>query len=426
MRRELVELLKSEVKPAMGCTEPVAVTLAVAKARSIGNHTSIDSMDIEVSANIFKNGLSVGIPKSDEVGILVAAAIGAVGGDPLLELKIYESINEDHIYEGKKILKKINLKIADTDEKIYIRVIINSKVGTQIITSEVIIQGMHNHFAYIKENNNILKPWTPYINNKSGFDISSLTIATIISEVVDGDIEPIEFLLEGLEMNKKIALAGINSKLGMGVGYSTKKSIEKGILGDDLVNTAMYLTAAASDARMSGISLPVMSSNGSGNNGITAILPILAYKMKNDCSDEQIIKALAISHLINCYIKNEIGRLSALCSCGIAAATGSGAAVTWLMGGNINQISGTIQNMIANLSGMICDGAKNSCALKLATAASTGMNAAIFSMSETVVEPLNGIVGRSVEQSIKNLGILSDKGMSITDSVILNIMQDMI
>lgn len=422
MRIELIELLKREVKPAMGCTEPVAVTLAVAKARVLGEHTAIDRLSVEVSPNIFKNGLSVGIPKSDEVGISIASAIGAVSGDPDLGLKIYESIGEADIEVAKELieLNKISVGIADTKEKVFVRVVMNSP-GKETI---VIISGTHTHFAFASQNSKILFN-IPVKKNVDDFDIRKYSINELISEVENASHEALTFLLDGLQMNKIISEAGQKTRLGLGVGYSTRLAIDKGMMGNDLANKAMCYTASASDARMSGISLPVMSSNGSGNNGLTAILPLLAYKDQYNTCDEKMVKALAISHLLNCYIKSEIGRLSALCSCGISAATGAGAAITWLMNGTREQISGTIQNMIANLSGMICDGAKNSCALKLATAASTGVHAAIWSINDTISLKNDGIVGSSAEESIRNLGVLSQKGMQLTDSTILNIMQNM-
>lgn len=420
MKKALIELLKKEVKPAMGCTEPVAVTLAAAKAREIANYNFYDSIEIEVSANIYKNGLAVGIPKSDAVGIAIAGAIGVVAGDSELSLKIYESIEVEAVDFAKNLLNKVHVSIADLDEKVYVSVTL--KQGNRKTT--VVLQGLHNHFAYIiKEGVVILNE--PLKVKENDFDIRLLSIEEIITTVEEASFEELSFLLEGLEMNKKISELGQKEKLGIGVGFSFKKSVDEGILGDDLVNKSMIYTAAASDARMSGVSFPVMSSNGSGNNGLTAILPILAYKDQKNPSDEALVKALGMSHLLNCYIKAEIGRLSALCSCGISAATGAGAAITWLMGGTHDEISGTISNMIANLSGMICDGAKNSCALKLATAAATGIKASILSMNGTVAPAYDGIIGRNAEESIKNLGILSREGMQLTDETILKTMQGM-
>lgn len=421
MKKELVQLLEAEVKPAMGCTEPVAVTLAVAKARVVANYDTIDHIDVAVSPNIYKNGLSVGIPKSDDVGILKAAAIGAVAGNPDLGLKIFESIH--HINGSADALidnHMISVSIADTDEKIYIKVVLRSKDQS----TTVVIQGMHQHFAYIEKDGQVLLDHH-LKTMASGFDIKTMTIKEILNEVETANHDDISFLMEGIEMNAVVAKAGLEQKLGLGVGYNTKFNMDKGLLGDDLANKAMCYTAAASDARMSGISLPVMSSNGSGNNGLTAILPLYAYHEQFNVSDEKMVKALALSHLINCYIKSEIGRLSALCSCGISAATGAASAITWLMGGDYDAISGTIQNMIANLSGMICDGAKNSCALKLATSASIGVKSALWSLSGTFAAAHDGIIGSSVEESIDNLGVLSREGMQLTDHTILEIMQKM-
>lgn len=420
MRKELVDLLKREVKPAMGCTEPVAVTLAAAKAREISGFTEIDRVDVVVSANIYKNGLAVGIPKSNHVGIPIAAAIGALDGDSSHLLKIYETIKEESTEKAIHMLDKVHVTIADNDEKVYVAVTVYK--GLEKATA--ILQGLHNHFAYLYKNDQVLLE-NPMEERSGGFDIKTLSVAQIVSEVIKADTDHLKFLLDGLEMNSVIAQLGQEEKLGIGVGYNFKKSIDNGMLGNDLANRAMYYTASASDARMSGVSLPVMSSNGSGNNGLTAILPILAYKDQYNPSEDSLIRALAMSHLLNCYIKAEIGRLSALCSCGISAATGAGAAVTWMMGGNLEQIEGTISNMIANLSGMICDGAKNSCALKLATAAATGIKASILAMNGTIAPSCDGIVGRTAEESIKNLGILSRDGMQLTDRTILKTMQNM-
>jgi len=239
------------------------------------------------------------------------------------------------------------------------------------------------------------------------------------------DFKDIEFLLDGVKMNEDMASIGLDQKVGIGVGYGIKKSIEEGLLNDDLINHAMMLTAGASDARMAGIKMPVMSSNGSGNHGLTAILPIVAYNDKFPQTEERLARALAISHLVTGFIKNFTGRLSAVCGCGVAASTGAAAGLSWLMDSTQDQIEGAIENMIADLSGMICDGAKPGCALKLSSAASAAMQSAIIAKQDCLVPSQNGIVGSTVEESIRNLGRVSDKGMSVTDEVILNVMDDM-
>jgi len=426
MRTEIIELLKREVKPAMGCTEPVAVTLACAKAREIAgaNLEDIVNVKVSVSPNIFKNGLGVGIPFCDLVGLDVAAAIGLAGGESELGLEIFESVNCEITKNGRTFMEsgKIQLGVADTDVKVYIAVEIEAKENR----AKVVIEGMHNHYSLIQRNEDIILE-KPFVSESSAevFSIESLTINEILDEVEQSDVSELEFLYEGFEMNGAIALKGLEEKRGMGVGYAIMKEIEEGILCDDLSLSAMYMTAAASDARMSGITLPVMSSNGSGNNGLTAILPLYAYTKYMNNDKEEIVKGLAISHLINCYIKSYIGRLSAVCSCGISAATAAGAAIAWMMTKSRDVIEGTIMNMIGNLSGMICDGAKNGCALKLATAASLAVHSAILSKAEAVINKRTGIVGNDAEESIQNLGELSRRGMQLTDTVILDIMSSM-
>lgn len=425
MQNTILELLQTEVKPAMGCTEPVAITLCAAKARELSKSSDIKRFELELSPNLYKNALGVGIPHSDVLGLDIATAIGLVGGDSELGLKIYESITDSIVEEAKKLLQLTPniVSIADTDEKVLIKVRLLDSIGE----IEVTIKQKHNNIYRIRRYGDLLYQ-ADNIKVEEGSDLATffeLSIRDIVKEVEKMDTEKFEFLLDGIEMNKKISDAGLKSALGAKIGYSIKANVEKGLLSNDLPTKAMYLTAAASDARMSGITLPVMSSNGSGNNGLTAILPLVAYLDGKEVSKEERIKALAISHLINCYIKNEIGRLSALCSCGISAATAASVAITYLDGGSYEQMEGTINNMIGNLSGMICDGAKDGCAMKLATAASTAIYSSFLSMSGAVLKEKNGIVGRTAEESIKNLGKLSSIGMKQTDSTILDIMQEM-
>jgi len=255
--------------------------------------------------------------------------------------------------------------------------------------------------------------------------MDTITIQEIVENVENMNLEDIKFLLDGVTMNMDMAKYGLENEIGIGVGRGIKESMEEGLLGDGIMTEAMLLTAAASDARMGGAKLPVMSSNGSGNHGLTAILPIVAYSLKYPQSDEKLAKSLAISHLVTAYVKNFTGRLSAVCGCGVAASTGASAGIAWLMDGKIDHIYGAIENMIADLSGMICDGAKAGCALKLSSAASAAVQSAVIAKQGYAVPPLNGIVGTKVEQSIQNLGRVSDKGMQITDEIILNVMNDM-
>ena len=423
----LIDLLKSEVKPALGCTEPVAVALACAKARELLKEEIIDC-NVLVSSNVYKNGMCVGIPGTDKLGLKIAASMGLIGGDSEYGLRVLESLDEEQVKIAEYYIDKNIIKIspADTKEKIYIEVELKGKNNTV----KAIIRTKHDNFVYISKNSEVLLNEEAVIQEtcltiEEENLLEKMSIKELIQEIENMELEDIGFLIDGIEMNEKIANYALDKKIGIGVGYGMKKSIEDGLLGDDLINSAMILTAAASDARMAGIKMPVMSSNGSGNHGITAILPIVAYNNKYPQNEEKLAKSLAISHLITAYIKNYTGRLSAVCGCGVAASTGASAAITWLMGGSYEQIEGSIENMIANLSGMICDGAKSGCALKLASAASAAVQSAIIAKYNCIVPPLNGIVGNNVEESIRNLGKVSSQGMTITDETIINIMDDM-
>lgn len=425
LRDEIKYILKSEVLPAMGCTEPVAVALACARAREVLGTFDIDSAEIIVSPNIYKNGLGVGVPNTNEMGLDIAAALGVVGGSSEKSLSLLMDINDFHVAQAHQLINcnKIKLYIGDTEEKIYIE----ARLKSENHSSRVIIQHRHNCFTLIERDGLVLYR---NMDREAGSDKNieafyKARIREIIGAVEEMDYEDIGFLIEGIDMNEEIALEGLDKRLGLGVGYSVRESMKRGLIADDLLNNCMMMTAAGADARMSGLNKTVMSSNGSGNNGLTAILPLAVYRRMYRVKDEKIVRALAISHSINCYIKKQIGRLSALCGCGVAAATGASAAIAWLMGGSCEQIDGTIKNMIGNLSGMICDGAKGSCALKVSTAAGAAVQSAILAVNDSIIPSGTGIIAETAEETIMNLGILSREGMNVTDKVILDIMKKM-
>ncbi|GAA0221349.1 L-cysteine desulfidase family protein [Metaclostridioides mangenotii] len=428
IRAELIDILKAEVKPAVGCTEPVALALACAKAKELLGEEVLEN-EMSVSPNIYKNGMGVGIPGSNRAGLKIAAAMGIIGGHSENGLSVLETLTTEEVEDSEKYMDNnaISISPADTKEKVFIEVSLKGKDHT----AKVIIRTKHDNFTYLERDGEVL------LNNEVDQNASAIssvteeklmdtvTIKELIENIENMDFKDIEFLLDGVKMNEEMASLGLDQKIGIGVGYGIKKSIEDGLLTDDLINHAMMLTAGASDARMAGIKMPVMSSNGSGNHGLTAILPIVAYNDKFPQTEEKLARALAISHLVTGFIKNFTGRLSAVCGCGVAASTGATAGLSWLMDSSQEQIEGAIQNMIADLSGMICDGAKPGCALKLSSAASAAMQSAIIAKQDCLVPSQNGIVGSTVEESIRNLGRVSDKGMSVTDEVILNVMDDM-
>ncbi|WP_122638982.1 MULTISPECIES: L-cysteine desulfidase family protein [unclassified Romboutsia] len=431
IRNNLINILMEEVKPALGCTEPVAVALACAKAKELLGE-EIVSNKILLSPNVYKNGMCVGIPGTDRLGLKISAAMGLLGGHSENGLQVLETLDSTQVKAAEDYMDNnpIDISPLDTDEKVYIEVILKGKNHSV----KVVIRNKHDNFIYLEKDGQIIlnkeelteevKEESITIDKQENI-MDSITIKELVENIEKLNFEDIKFLLDGISMNEEIAKVGLEGKVGIGVGYGMKKSMEEGILGDDLMNQAMMITAAASDARMAGVKMPVMSSNGSGNHGLTAILPIVAYNRKFPKSEEELAKALAISHLVTAYVKNFTGRLSAVCGCGVAASTGATAAISWLMSKDISQIEGAIENMVANLSGMICDGAKAGCALKLASAASAAVQSAIIAKQGCYVPPMNGIVGSRVEQSIKNLGKVSDKGMSTTDKVIIKVMDEM-
>ena len=427
IRNNLIKILIEEVKPALGCTEPVAVALACAKAKELLGEDVV-SNKILLSPNVYKNGMCVGIPGTERLGLKIAAAMGILGGHSENGLQVLETLDENQVKDAENYMDNspIDISPLDTNEKVYIEVTLKGENHT----SKVVIRTKHDNFVYLEKDGEVLLNnekvnTTTQTTFKEENIMDSITIKELVENIEKLNFEDIKFLLDGISMNEEIAEYGLNQKVGIGVGYGMKKSMEEGLLGDDLMNQAMMITAAASDARMAGIKMPVMSSNGSGNHGLTAILPIVAYNRKFPQSEERLAKALAVSHLVTAYVKNFTGRLSAVCGCGVAASTGATAGISWLMSGDIRQIEGAIENMVANLSGMICDGAKAGCALKLASAASAAVQSAIIAKQECYVPPMNGIVGSKVEQSIQNLGKISDKGMSVTDKVIINVMDEM-
>ena len=430
LRTNLIDILKAEVKPAVGCTEPVAVALACAKAKELLGEEVVKNK-ILVSPNVYKNAMCVGIPGTDRLGLKIAVAMGLVGGKSEDGLTLLEGLTKEQVRESERYVDTtpISIEPLDTKEKVVIDVTLEGENNK----SRVIIKTKHDNFVFIQQNDLVLLDQVDGYAEKDEVQteekkeniMDNITIQEIVTNIENMDLEDIKFLLDGIEMNTDMAKYGLENKIGIGVGRGIKESIEEGLLGDGIMTKAMLLTAAASDARMGGAKLPVMSSNGSGNHGLTAILPIVAYAQKYPQSDEKMAKALAISHLITAYVKNFTGRLSAVCGCGVAASTGASAGISWLMDGNINHIYGAIENMIADLSGMICDGAKAGCALKLSSAASAAVQSAVIAKQGYSVPALNGIVGTRVEESIQNLGRVSDKGMQITDEIILNVMNDM-
>lgn len=422
--RLLITLLKAEVIPAMGCTEPGAVALAAAQAGKVLNKP-VDSIEIVVNANIYKNGMAVGIPGTGSTGLEIAAALGAIKQQPEQRLSVLAAVSLEELAGARQLLSEGRVRITVDDDKSNLWICALIKAGAD--WSRVIIADHHTNIISIEHNGEFLyskltDSARETVDNRQILRGGDITIASLITAVEQLPSQELSFLLNGVEMNLAAARLGSTRQLGMGIGNVFAEMQAQGIVADDIINYAKRLTAAAADVRMSGETVPIMSSAGSGNHGITVILPVYAAAERMNCSKERLAQAIAISHLVTIYIKIHTGSLSALCGCAVAAATGASAAITWLLGEDIVKIEAAMKNVIANLTGMICDGGKVGCALKLSTAAAAAVESALLAQRQIIVPSTNGIIASTIEETIRNLGKISNPGMIETDKVILRVM----
>lgn len=410
-RRQIIALVKSEVIPAIGCTEPIAVALCVAKAAEVLNKRP-EKITVLLSANILKNAMGVGIPGTGMIGLPIAVALGALIGKSAYQLEVLKDSTPDAVEAGKRFIeeKRINISLKDDiEEKLYIEVCCEADTDK----ATAIIAGGHTCFTYIMHNGDILldKQTTSCIEEEE--DVLDLTLRKVYDFAMTTSLDDIRFILDTARLNKTAAERSFEGEYGHGLGKILRGTYEHRIMGDSVFSHILSYTSGACDARMAGAMIPVMSNSGSGNQGISATLPVLVYAEENGKSEEELIRALMLSHLTVIYIKQSLGRLSALCGC-VVAATGSSCGITWLMGGTYEQVAYAVQNMIANLTGMICDGAKPSCALKVTTGVSTAVLSAIMAMENRCVTSVEGIIDEDVDQSIRNLTKIGSKGMNLS------------
>ncbi|MDD2491024.1 MAG: L-serine ammonia-lyase, iron-sulfur-dependent, subunit alpha [Bacteroidales bacterium] len=424
----IIELLKREVKPALGCTEPVAVSLAVARASEEIKklQRAIEKIDVEVSANILKNGMGVGVPGTGMVGLHIAAALGVTCGKSEYKLEVLKEIDEVSISNAKKMVTDnlVNISLATTNKKLFIKAVCLS--GNH--KAEVIIEDNHDSITSI-----IFDDKTIFSLDQSGCDINdtkdnknsdnnyALTVERIWEFTNSVNFKEIEFILESEIMNRALSDEGLKNIYGLQVGRTIKDNIHKNIFGEGLLTYSMAVTAAASDARMAGSTLPAMSNSGSGNQGITVTLPVIAASDKLGSTKEELARALILSNLIAIHIKHYLGKLSALCGC-VIASTGASCGIVLLRGGNYKQITYAIKNMIGNITGMVCDGAKVGCALKVASGVSSSVQSSILALDNICISDNDGIIEEDIEKTIRNLGLIGSEGMKHTDNMILDIM----
>ena len=419
-REQIIALIHQEVVPAIGCTEPIAVALCVAKAtEALGKRP--EKIDVQLSANILKNAMGVGIPGTDMIGLPIAVALGALIGKSAYQLEVLKDCTPEAVAEGKRMIDSqiitIGLK-TDIEEKLYIEV--TCEAGTDRATA--IISGGHTKFVYVSRNDEILLDKRTSDAAQAETASVDLNLKKVYDFATTAPLEELTFILEAKRLNKQAAERSFEGNYGHELGKMLRSSgTEQRIMGNNTFTHILSYTSAACDARMAGAMIPVMSNSGSGNQGIAATLPVVIYAEDNHKSEEELTRALILSHLTAIYIKQNLGKLSALCGC-VVAATGSSCGITYLMGGDYQQVSFAVQNMIANLTGMICDGAKPSCALKLTSGVSTAVLSAILAMEHKCVTSVEGIIEDNVDRSIRNLTQIGSVGMNETDKLVLNIM----
>lgn len=418
-RKRIIDLIHQEVVPAIGCTEPIAVALCVAKATET-LETKPERINVLLSANILKNAMGVGIPGTGMIGLPIAIALGALIGKSEYQLEVLKDSTPDVVEEGKRFIeeKRIHISLKENiEEKLYIEVC--CEAGDDKATA--VIAGGHTTFIYIERNGEVQFQKQHTASCEKEEECLELTLRKVYDFALNTPLDEISFILETARLNKAAAERSFEGNYGHGLGKMLRGTYEHKVMGDSVFSHILSYTSGACDARMAGAMIPVMSNSGSGNQGISATLPVLVFAEENNKSEEELIRALMLSHLTVIYIKQSLGRLSALCGC-VIAATGSSCGITWLMGGTYDQVAYAVQNMIANLTGMICDGAKPSCALKVTTGVSTAVLSAIMAMENRCVTSVEGIIDEDVDQSIRNLTKIGSKGMNETDKLVLEIM----
>ncbi len=419
LRKKIIELIKREVVPAIGCTEPVAVALCVAKATEMLGCTPAE-ITVRLSANMLKNAMGVGIPGTGMTGLPIAIALGSLVGKSAYGLEVLRDVDMDAVKRGREYLDSHTVRIEleeNAPSKLYIDVTVSSEAGER---SRAVIACEHTHFVYLEKNGETLLNQNAGENSGEASDDVCLDLATVYEFAAESPVEEIDFILEAGRLNLAAAETALAGEYGHSLG-ATIRRFGLRFYGDTPVEHMISYTSAACDARMGGAQIAVMSNSGSGNQGITATMPVISFAHDVDASREQTVRALTLSHFTSIYIKQSLGRLSALCGC-VVASTGASAGITYLMGGKYNEVCSAVKDMVATLTGMICDGAKPSCALKISSAVTTAMTSAMLAMNGKCVTSTEGIISDDVDQTIHNLTSIGREAMNETDRLVLKIM----
>ncbi len=419
---QYIQVLESECIPALGCTEPIALALAAAKAKELLGDEPILRAHILCSGNIVKNVKGVTVPFSgNRKGIIAAAALGIAGGDANAGLEVLAGVSEEHRKAALALEQSgiFSCDVQENEENLFISIILHSAQDC----CEVVIAHNHTEFIKLRKNDTILFEKEQH-ETASNFDElkKSFTVEEILAFATTVDLECVHAVLQRqIQNNSAIATYGLEHSCGSCVGKSLLSSFGQ----DNVSIRAAALAAAGSDARMSGCPLPVVVNSGSGNQGLTVSLPVIEYANSIDASQDKLYRALLISNLIAIHQKVFLGKLSAFCGA-VNAAAGSAAAICWLRGGNLEEISYTISNTLATVGGMLCDGAKASCAAKIATAVFCATLSGISAQQGNSFAAGDGLVQNDVEETIACMGYVGKHGMKQTDDIVLQIMTDKI
>ena len=418
-RAKIIALINREVVPAIGCTEPIAVALCTARAAELLD-TQPEKIEVRLSANILKNAMGVGIPGTGMIGLPIAVALGALVGRSEYQLEVLRDVTPEAVGRGARYIDERRVCISlkeDIAEKLYIEV--EASAGER--RAVAVIAGGHTAFVYLERDGEVLlDKRTASVAEEEAGEVP-LTLRRVWDFAMTAPLDELRFILETRRVNKAAAERAFAGEFGHCVGRTLRCERERRVMGDSIFSRILSYTSAACDARMAGAMIPVMSNSGSGNQGIAATLPVVVYADETAADEEHTIRALVLSHLTVIYIKQSLGRLSALCGC-VVAATGSSCGITYLMGGAYEQVAAAVKNMIANLTGMICDGAKPSCSMKLTSGVSTAVLSAMMAMDGHCVTPVEGIIEEDVDKCIRNLTAIGRDGMNETDRLVLGIM----
>ncbi len=422
IRKRIISLMNREVVPAIGCTEPAAVSLCVAKATEMLGCVPT-MIELKLSGNIIKNAMGVGIPGTGMIGLPIAVALGALIGKSEYGLEVLRDVNPGAVEEGQKYIAEDRIQISHASEapsNLHIDVIVKDDQGNE---AQAIISRAHTNFVYLRHNDALLFEETPRNGEESDSaaepDIE-LNMKMVYDFATTSPLEEIDFIMKAKDLNLAAAREAMKESYGHSLG-STIRRVGTKFLGDSPMGHMMAYTSAACDARMGGAPIAVMSTSESGNQVITATIPVVTFATDCGASEEETIRALTLSHLTSIYIKQSLGRLSALCGC-VVASTGASSALVYLMGGGYSEICAAVKNMVANLTGMICDGAKPSCSMKIASGVSTAMISAMLAVNGKCVTSAEGIVCEDIDDTIHNLTSIGRDAMQETDQLVLKIM----